>query len=388
MSLLENVVLFGRMLRESGLPLAPDQTRRFARALGWIDVGSREQVFHTARSVLVTRKEDLRLFGVIFELFWRAQTGGAALRLPRPRPRPERRDRRYDVFSLTGGRGEPDVPEIEVGDRAGAYSAAEVLQHRDFGDLDEDELAEVRRQIQEIRWRVSQRVSRRQMPARRGSRLHLRRVLRDAAKHDGTPLVLPRRRPKIKQRPIVLLADISGSMDRYSRLLLHFFYAAVQGLAEVECFVFGTRLTRITQYLRVRNVEIAVEQAAREILDWSGGTRIGDSLAAFNRHWGRRVLRRGAVVIVASDGWERGDASLLRREMRHLSHRCHRLIWLNPHLGHPEYQPLVEGMAAALPYVDDFLPVHNLRSLRDFAAALESLPARRAPSSASTRASR
>ena len=215
--------------------------------------------------------------------------------------------------------------------------------------------------------------------------LHLRRILRDAAKHDGTPLKLRRLRPKIKQRPIVLLADISGSMDKYSRLLLHFFYAAVQGLEEVECFVFGTRLTRITQHLRVRNVEIAVEQAAREILDWAGGTRIGDSLAAFNRQWSRRVLRRGAVVIVASDGWERGDAGRLRREMRYLNHRCHRLIWLNPHLGHPEYQPLVEGMAAALPYVDDFLPVHNLRSLRDFAAALESLPARRTPISVASR---
>ncbi len=145
----------------------------------------------------------------------------------------------------------------------------------------------------------------------------------------------------------------------------------------MECFVFGTRLTRITQHLRVRNVEIALEQAASEILDWSGGTRIGESLAAFNRHWGKRLLRRGALVIIVSDGWERGDVSQLRREMRHLHHRCYRLIWLNPHLGHPEYQPLVEGMAAVLPFVDDFLPVHNLRSLRDLAAALDSLPERR-----------
>ncbi len=378
MSLLDNVVLFGRLLRQAGLPLSPDQTRAFARALDWIDVGSREQVFHAARSLLVTRKEDLGLFAVVFELFWRAQSEGTELRLPRrSRPRTPDRQQRFDVFSLMAGRAGEAAPEVEVGDRAGSFSAAEVLQHKDFAELTDAELEEVRRHIRDIRWRVSRRRSRRQVPDRRGARLHLRRVLRDAAKHDGTPLRLRRLSRKVKERPIVLLADISGSMDKYSRLLLHFFYGAIHGLAEVECFVFGTRLTRITQHLRVRNVDIAVEQAAREILDWSGGTRIGRSLAAFNRHWGRRLLRRGAVVIVISDGWERGDVSELAREMRYLGHRCHRLIWLNPHLGHPEYQPRVEGMAAALPFIDDFLPVHNLRSLEDLAAALDSLPERR-----------
>ncbi len=379
MSLLENVVLFGRLLRQAGLPLSPEQTRAFARALDWIDVGSREQVFHAARALLVTRKEDLRLFATVFELFWRAQSRGTELRLPRPARAPRMRDaeQRFDAFSVLSGAPADDDPEVEVGDRAGSFSAAEVLQHKDFSDLTPDELDEVRRQIRDIRWLVSRRRSRRQVPDRRGARLHLRRMLREAARHDGTPLRLRHLSRKIKERPIVLLADISGSMEKYSRLLLHFFYGAIQGLSDVECFVFGTRLTRITHHLRVRNIEIALEQAANEILDWSGGTRIGESLAAFNRQWGRRVLRRGAVVIVVSDGWERGDVSELRREMRYLSHRCHRLIWLNPHLGHPEYQPLVEGMAAALPFIDDFLPVHNLRSLRDLAGALASLPERR-----------
>ncbi len=377
MSLLENVVLFGRLLRQAGLPVSPDQTRAFGRALDWIDVGSREQVFHTARSFLVTRQEDLRLFAVIFELFWSAHSQGTELRLPRRQPPKADLERRSDLFELIAGRADADAPEVEVGDRAGSFSAAEVLRHKDFSELSEAEREEVRRHIRDIRWRVSRRRSRRLVPNRRGGRLHLRRVLRDAAKHDGTPLRLRHLSRKIKDRPIVLLADISGSMEKYSRLLLHFFYGAIQGLREVECFVFGTRLTRITEHLRVRNLEIAVEQAAREILDWSGGTRIGGSLAAFNRHWGRRLLRRGALVIIVSDGWERGDVSELRREMRYLSHRCHRLIWLNPHLGHPEYQPLVEGMAAALPFIDDFLPVHNLRSLQDLAQALDALPERR-----------
>lgn len=378
MSLLENVVLFGRLLRQVGLPLSPEQTSTFARALDWVDIGSRQQVFYAARSLLVTRQEDLRLFAIVFELFWRAHSQGTELRLPRRRDSRRAFDpeRRLDTFMLTGGRAGDDAPEVEVGDRTGSFSAAEALQHRDFSELSPAELEEIRRQIHAIQWRITRRRSRRWVPATRGSRLDMRKLLRQAARHDGTPLTLPRRGRKIKDRPIVLLADISGSMDKYSRLLLHFFYGAIQGLSGVEAFVFGTRLTRITQFLRVRNVEIAVEQAAREVLDWSGGTRIGESIGAFNRHWGKRVLRRGAVVVIVSDGWERGDATELCREMRYLHHRCHRLIWLNPHLGHPDYQPLVEGMAAALPFVDDFLPVHNLQSLRDLAAALDGLPER------------
>jgi uncharacterized protein with von Willebrand factor type A (vWA) domain len=176
---------------------------------------------------------------------------------------------------------------------------------------------------------------------------------------------------------VVLLADISGSMAKYSRLLLQFFYGMSQSLRRVESFVFGTRLTRITPQLKLRNIDRALESAAAEVVDWAGGTRIGESLRSFNRDWSRRVLRRGAVVIVVSDGWERGDVETLRREMRYLAHRCHRLVWLNPLLGTPGYQPLVEGMSAALPFVDDFLPIHNLESLRALAAHLVSLPERR-----------
>ena len=166
-------------------------------------------------------------------------------------------------------------------------------------------------------------------------------------------------------------------MDRYSRLMLQFFYSATHSLRQVECFVFGTRLTRITRQLKLRNIDRALAEAAREIVDFSGGTRIGESLATFNRRWARRVLRRGAVVVIVSDGWERGDAAELARQLRFLHHRCHRLIWLNPHLGQSGYQPLVEGMAAALPWIDDFLPIHNLNSLRELSRHLGALPARR-----------
>jgi hypothetical protein len=214
-----------------------------------------------------------------------------------------------------------------------------------------------------MRWRVSLRQTRRRIPDRQGDRLNLRRVLRSCAKHGGVPLRLTWQSRKFKVRPVVILADISGSMEKYTRLLLQFAYSVSRGLGQVECFVFGTRLTRITPQLRTKNIDRALNEVAESVFDWSGGTRIGQSLRSFNRQWSKRVLRRGAIVLIISDGWERGDVSVLRQEMRYLQHRCHRLIWLNPLLGQSSYQPLVEGMAAALPFIDDFLPIHNLQSL-------------------------
>ncbi len=202
-------------------------------------------------------------------------------------------------------------------------------------------------------------------------------MLREAAKHGGALIDLAHLSRKIKQRPMVLLADVSGSMERYTRILLQFFYGMSHSLERVESFVFGTRLTRITTQLKLRNIDRALAAASAQVVDWSGGTRIGESLQAFNRLWSRRVLRRGAVVILISDGWECGDVTRLRREMRHLAHRCHRLVWLNPRLGNPRYEPAVQGMSAALPFVDDFLPIHNLESLQALADHLVSLPDRR-----------
>ena len=169
---------------------------------------------------------------------------------------------------------------------------------------------------------------------------------------------------------MILLADISGSMERYSRLVLQFFHAMVRTMPGVETFVFGTRLSRITPQLRLRNVDRALDEAAREVVDWAGGTRIGRCLGDFNRSWSRRVLRRGAVVVVVSDGCDRGDAGELVREMRYLRHRAHRVIWLNPHAGHAAYTPSVAGMSAAMPYVDDFLPIRDMRSMSDFSETL------------------
>ena len=187
-------------------------------------------------------------------------------------------------------------------------------------------------------------------------------------------MTFARREPRKKPRPLVVIADISGSMERYTRLLLHFIYSLTQGLRQrVEAFAFGTRLTRLSRHMRYRDVERALSGVSHAVTDWSGGTRIGESLERFNYDWARRVLGGGAVVLLISDGWDRGDAELLSKEVDRLRRSCHRLIWLNPLLGSPEYEPLTRGMVAALPYVNDFLPVHNLESLEELARHLERL---------------
>ncbi len=357
---LANLLLFIHTLRQAGLPVSVNQSIDLGRALELIDIGQRSQVYWTTRSLLVSRKEDLALFDRLFDLFWRAPGVGPPEPQKAPRHRPHQR---LNLATLLAQKARAEDPAVDLADKAGSFSTTEILQAREFAQMTPEELERVKKLIETMRWRISRRQTRRQAPDRQGSYLHLRRVLRSCVQHGGVPLHLAWKSRRWKPRPIILLADISGSMEKYSRLLLQFAYAVTRGLARVECFVFGTRLTRITPQLRVKNIDRALNDAAGSVVDWSGGTRIGESLAAFNREWSRQVLGRGAVVLIISDGWERGDVSLLAREMRYLQHRCHRLIWLNPLLGRATYQPLVEGMAAALPYIDDFLPIHNLQSL-------------------------
>jgi hypothetical protein len=268
--------------------------------------------------------------------------------------------------------GQQDIEE-EVADKTGSFSPAELLQSKPFSAMTPEELDSIRQLIQEMRWRFSQRLTRRRIPDRRGRLLHMRRVMQSAVKYGGVPLNLSWQRRKVKPRPLVLIADISGSMEKYARLLLQFFYSVSHSFKDVECFLFGTRLTRITPQLKLKNIDLAIEEASHQVWDWAGGTRIGDSLHAFNQEWARRVLHRGAIVVIISDGWERGNTDTLRSALCHIQHRAHRLIWLNPLSGKASYEPTVEGMAAAMPYIDDFLPIHNLQSLADFSKHLASI---------------
>jgi uncharacterized protein len=372
-ALLASLIRFGRLLRATGLPVTVGRLADVARALRLIDLGDREQVFFVTRSLLVTRRPDLALFDACFAAFWRApdRTGRGR---PQPAPLGPRHDPaslgRFTIVNFMAFKAREDARELDVGDRTGRYSDAEVLRRRRFAAMTAEELEAVRRLVASLRWGVAFRESRRRRPDPAGPGLDFRRILRQASQLGALPARLPRRRRIEKERPVVLLADVSGSMEKYARLVLQLFHSAVRSLHRIEAFVFATRLSRVTPALQLRNIDRALDQAAREVSDWSGGTRIGACLQTFNREWSRRVLRRGAVVVIVSDGCDRGDRELLRRELRFLRHRCHRLVWLNPHLGHPEYEPRAAGMAAALDYIDDFRSAGDLPSLESFARAL------------------
>ncbi len=375
-----NIFQFTARLREAGLLISLEQTIDFQRALELVNLGEREQVYFAARGFLVKRKEDLAVFDRMFKQFWRAPQPESGLRGQATPLAPRHNAPRHQPLSIAtimAQRARQEDPAVDIADKAGSYSPDEVLQRKDFSEMSPEELEAIKKLIQTIRWRVSLRQTRRRVPNRKGKYLNLRRIMRISASFGGIPIQMAWQSRKIKKRPLVILADISGSMEKYSRLLLQFCYSVAQSLNKVECFVFATRLSRITPQLRTKNIDRAIDEAARQVVDWSGGTQIGQSLHNFNRHWSRRLLRRGAVVLIVSDGWERDESSPIAQEMRYLQHRCHRLIWLNPLLGYDKYQPLVGGMAAALPYIDDFLPIHNLQSLDALGKRLANLERRR-----------
>jgi uncharacterized protein with von Willebrand factor type A (vWA) domain len=380
-NLLRNIVLFGRLLRALGIGVMSTQMVDLVEGLQHVDMRRRDDVKEAARAVLVNRREHLPLFDLAFDLFWQAREEDAA------RPVEPRallvKTVQFDKWELIAaakkgdGQGperEREEPEIET---IYTYSPQEVLRHKDFAQLTSEELEEVKRLMQTMAWNLRRRRTRRKARAPRGAYLDMRRTFRQNLRYGAEFLQLARQRRKLKRRPLVVICDISGSMERYSRILLQFIYILSNHLEKVEAFVFSTRLTRITRYLKERDVDGALDQVARAVQDWSGGTRIGEVVKTFNYDWGRRVLGQGAIVLIISDGWDRGDIDLLKREMNRLQLSCQRLIWLNPLLGSPNYEPLTRGIQAALPYIDDFIPVHNLASLEQLGRMLEQLGERR-----------
>ncbi len=389
----QRALTFARLLRRAGVKTTTGQAMDFVRAIEHIDIGSRTELREAARACLITHKDDIPVFEQLFDAFWRAKPEYADGSLQSGQPEdairlaPEDGDEGEDEGdgdgrTLEGIQGrrlglvesleETEGEESEEGDGSEvfSYSAAEVLRQKDFADLTEEELQQTRHLMEQLTWQIGQRRSRRKVASPKGRFIDPRRTMRRSLQTGGVPLTIARRQTKTKPRQLVVICDVSGSMDRYSRILLQFIYAVENGMAKVEAFVFGTRLTRITRLLKHRSIDEAMERVAREVQDWSGGTRIGQSLQTFNTQWARRVLRNGAVVLIISDGWDRGDPELLGREMARLQRSSYRLIWLNPLLGSPRYEPLTRGMQAALPYIDDFMPVHNLASLEALAKHL------------------
>lgn len=382
--LLHNLILFGRLLRGCGLDINPGRMITLVRALEHIDMANKEEFYHAARCLLVHEKEDIPIFDQAFSLFWRRPDDSVwALALPRIERESHHNDPAGELRTpemhptFKNDRSTSDEEQETFLEATQTYSVDEALRYKDFADLTGDEIAAIKRLMAQLIWNLGQRRTRRRRPGS-GLAIDIRRSFRHSVRYGGEIIAWSYREKKYRPRPLVIIADISGSMERYTRMLLHFIYGLSTGLEQqVEAFVFSTRLTRVTRYLRNRDVDLALQQVSIAVPDWSSGTRTGDALKHFNYEWARRVLGRGAVVLVISDGWDRGDPQLLAGEMARLQRSCHRLIWLNPLLGLPDYKPLTRGMQAALPFVDDFLPVHNLASLEDLAEKLENLGERR-----------
>ena len=331
------------------------------------------------RTLLVHRREDLPVFDEAFSVFWR-QRKDQTFTMDLRSMGEQRRYRYVEAGPPPLGQpsdavgGEDDAEQ--GGDRIDitrTYSAREVLQAKDFSEFTSSEMTEARLLMASLDWDPGTRRSRR-LERGDGHALDLRRTLRDNAQYGGEMLKLKHRRRKEKPRKLVVVCDISGSMERYTRMLLHFIHSLYGGLnGQVEAFLFATRLTRVTKQLQHRDIDQAVGDVATAVPDWSGGTRIGAALREFNFTWARRTLGWGSIVLIVSDGWDRGDPALLGREMERLQRSCRRLIWLSPLAGGENYEPLTQGLRAASPYIDDLLPVHNLAALMDLARHLNAL---------------
>jgi uncharacterized protein with von Willebrand factor type A (vWA) domain len=372
-AIVRHVVTFGRVLREVGIEVGPGRVIDAVRGLGAVDLTRQEDVYFTLRQTLVSRHDELELFDRAFAAWF--------LRGPVAPIARQRHERRIAGATLadTIGAGRDEAEEDVAGEpvELGA-SAHEVLREKDFAEMTAEEFERARELMCAIAQARPRRLSRRRAPDPRGDVLDMRRLLRRSLRSGGDPVDQPWRSRKLVPRKLVVLADVSGSMDAYARALLLFLHALVGSGRGVEAFAFGTRLTRLTGDLATRDPEAAIARATAQAVDWGSGTRIGEALREFNAVYGRRALSRGAVVVIVSDGWERDDPSLVGREMARLQRAAYAVVWVNPLKGNPEYQPLAGGMRAALPFVDRFLPGHNLRSLEELAAVLAGIERRHA----------
>ena len=365
----EIAVAFGQLLRGVELAVPIGSVIQFAEALGLVGLDRRDGVYWAARSTLIHRPEDLGVFDRAFAVFWE-QRGAAGTGAVDEEPI------KITIAVDDGDEGDDDQP-----DRAGAddendptlqlrFSATEVLRHKDFAAYDDDELHQAQMLMGSLRFAGPPRRSYRLRRSVHGRSPDIRATVRASLGSGGEPIVRRWREPGERMRRLVLLLDVSGSMEPYARGMLRFVHAAVAGRQRVEAFALGTRLTRVTRELSSRDPDRAFQLATERVLDWSGGTRLGDCLRRFNDEWGVRGMARGAIVVILSDGWDRGDPELLAEQMHRLSRVAFRTIWVNPLKVTPGYAPLARGMAAALPYVDAFVEGHSVAAMEELAATI------------------
>ena len=379
--LAENVMHFARVLRAAGLPIGPGRVIDAVQALQAAGMARREDFYWTLAAVFLSKREQQDVFDQAFQIFWGDPERLArimGLILPQNdgqsgQDAQQQAGRRLAEALQAGNERAPEEERsLEGKDEAGmAGSAAELLQHADFESMSGAELAQAKRLIARLRLPIAEMQTRRFRPDSRGTRIDLPATLRASLRGGGQIIALKRRSRVTRHPPLVVLCDISGSMNRYSRMFLHFLHAITNDRDRVHTLVFGTRLTNITRHLRNRDVDVAMNRVTSAIKDWAGGTRIGVCLEEFNRRWSRRLLAQNAVVLLISDGLDRDVGDGLGAQMERLHKSCRKLVWLNPLLRYEGFQPRPSGVRAMLPHVDAFLPVHNIHSLVELAHELE-----------------
>ncbi len=386
----ENIMHFARVLRRAGLPVGPGKVVEALRAVETAGLQRREDFYWTLHAVFVNRRDQRELFDQTFHIFWRNPElleKMMSMLLPTtfleegPEQEREKASRRVsdamapESESMPSSKGEEEGETIEI-DATLTYSDEEHLRHQDFESMSSEEVALAKKAIARLRLPIVAVPTRRFKPSTHGHKIDMRRSLRASLRSGGDSIPLRRKARVVRHPPLVVLCDISGSMSQYSRMFLHFLHAITNDRDRVHTFLFGTRLTNVTRYLRTRDVDVALEKIGENVDDWSGGTRIGQTLAEFNVKWSRRVLGQGAMVLFISDGLDRDAGSGLSEEMERLHKSCRRLIWLNPLLRYEGFEPKSKGIRAILPHVDDFRSVHSLNSLEELAAILSRPPKR------------
>ena len=382
------LIAFARDLRARGLPVGTGRVLTFCRAVAALGLVDRDALYWAGRASMIARKEDIEAYDDAFDAWYRSMGAAGELRIelsipggPEDDGEPEWGEQPVDIEVTVGSiaaewHGMGDDEDDEGSDEEASIrivaSGAEVLREKSFAELSEEERARVALLIRRISVAVPVERTRRTRPAASGAVFDMRRTLRRSLRTQGEPFDRAWRARKSRTRPLVLILDVSGSMSPYARALMQFAYAAMAAGRRVETFCFGTRLTRVTRTLRTKDPDRALHEIGTQVEDWEGGTRIGESLKTLLDGWSQRAALRGAVVVLCSDGLERGDPELLRAQMARLHRLAHRVVWVNPLKGSPRYEPLARGMAAALPSVDVFLSGHNLESLEELSRALAS----------------
>jgi uncharacterized protein with von Willebrand factor type A (vWA) domain len=371
-AVVDGLARLGQEMRLAGARVGVREVVTAHRALAVVDCASRADAKAALRAVMCSRRDDLEKFDAAFLAVFGDDEHGPGRELPLSELGAIEKEVLPRAGVATGGAADIE-PDGEPDAVPAAWSEAEILRAKDFARYSEAEMAAARELIARLAHRGPTRVSRRTRPTRRrGHEPDLRRLLRASMRTGGEPVTRWWRAPSVRQRPVVLVCDVSGSMEPYARMLLQYLHACVAARRRVEAFAFGTRLTRITNELTGRDHDRALERAAAAVTDFSGGTRIGAAIAELNRVHGRR-LGRGSVIVILSDGWDRGDPDLLAVEMARLRRSAHRLVWLNPLAAHPDYEPLTRGMRAAVPHTDQLLAGNSLASLEELAETLEEM---------------